>query len=242
MGKVAYFISDVHLHLENIEKELYKEKLLEKLVDQIVQDGTDLFILGDLFDYWFEYKKVIQKDSYRVLPLFYKLKNAGVKIHYIIGNHDFYHRDFFEKEFGATLYEDTLTIEIDGNKFFLAHGDGMIKNDTGYKILKFFLRNKIIQKIAYFIHPDFLLFLAINSSKASRNYTTKKDYGEIDGLKEIASEKISKENYKYVIMGHAHNLEKVEIHNGLYVNLGSWITQPVYCKYSNGNLELFNLE
>ncbi len=242
MGRVSYFISDVHLHLEDREKELYKEKLFEKFINLVCEDGTDLFILGDLFDYWFEYKKVIQKDSYRVLSLFYKLKEKNIKIHYLIGNHDFYHNNIFQDEFGATLYEDPIEVEIDGYKFFLAHGDGMIKNDTGYKILKFFLRNKYIQKLAYIIHPDFLLNLAIHSSRASRKYTTKKNYGEIDGLKEIAKQKIENENFKYVIMGHAHNLEKISIGDGTYINLGSWITKPVYCKFYQGNLELLEME
>lgn len=241
-NKAVYFISDLHLHLEDREKELQKEKLLEKLFEQITIDGSDLYIIGDLFDYWFEYEKVVQKDSYRVLYLFYKLATSGVKIHYIIGNHDFYHYDLFEKEFNAKLYEDNVTTYINGKKLFLSHGDGMIPNDTGYKVLKFFLRNKIIQKIASYIHPDFLLKLAIASSKASRKYTNQKNYGEIDGLLLLAENKIINENYDFVIMGHSHSFEYKQIQKGVYVNLGSWINQPLYAKFHNNSIETIILK
>ncbi|MBI3123441.1 MAG: UDP-2,3-diacylglucosamine diphosphatase [Ignavibacteriales bacterium] len=230
--KTYFFISDVHLGLqkENLEKE--KEKLLVDFLKFAESNCDELFIVGDLFDYWFEYKRVIQKGFIRTLGALASFRDTGKEIHYIIGNHDFLHKDFFEKEIGAKVYEEEIITELNGSKFFIAHGDGLMAGDNGYKMLKKVLRNKFIQRVYSIIHPDLGIKIASGSSKASRDYTSTKNYGEFSGLLDTAKMLINKE-YDYVVFGHSHRRTIEKIDNGMYVNLGTWLKKPCYGKFTN---------
>ncbi|KAF0142678.1 MAG: UDP-2 3-diacylglucosamine hydrolase [Stygiobacter sp.] len=230
--KTYFFISDVHLGLqkENLEKE--KEKLLVDFLKFAESNCDELFIVGDLFDYWFEYKRVIQKGFIRTLGALASFRDTGKEIHYIIGNHDFLHKDFFEKEIGAKVYEEEIITELNGSKFFIAHGDGLMAGDNGYKMLKKVLRNKFIQRVYSIIHPDLGIKIASGSSKASRDYTSTKNYGEFSGLLDTAKILINKE-YDYVVFGHSHRRTIEKIDNGMYVNLGTWLKKPCYGKFTN---------
>jgi len=240
VDKVYFFISDIHLGLQNKSEENEKEKKLVNFLKYAEDNCDELFIVGDLFDYWFEYKRVYQKGFYRTLTALKSLSEKNIKLHYFIGNHDFLHRDFFEKEFGAILYHNGLSAELDGKKFFIAHGDGMVSNDTGYKILKWILRNNFFQWLYSLLHPDFGIAIASRTSKSSRVYTDKKDYGEIDGLFEAAKKKID-EGFDYVLFGHLHKRFFVTYKNGTYINLGSWLTKPCYGIFKNKNFEIVDL-
>ena len=228
--KTYFFISDIHLGLHDYSTEKDKEKLLVDFIKYATTSCDELYIVGDLFDYWFEYKRVIQKGFIRTLAVLAEFADSGKQIHYIIGNHDFLHRDFFEKDIGAKIYHDPVDIELNGKKFFMGHGDGLVKNDTGYKILKKILRNKTLQKFYSLIHPDIGIKLASHTSKTSRGYTSKKNYGTVDGLIETAKVKTS-EGYDYVIFGHSHEKSLQKYGGGYYINLGSWLEQPCYGKY-----------
>jgi len=227
VSKQYLFISDIHLGLQAKEVEQEKEKLLVKFLEFAESNCDELFIVGDLFDYWFEYKRVYQKGFFRTLTALKKLTDKGIKIHYFIGNHDFLHRDFFEKEIGAKMYKDAIEFSLNEKKFFIGHGDGMVENDTGYKILKWVLRNKVTQWMYSKLHPDFGIWLASRTSKSSREYTTKKDYGEVDGLFETAKKKID-QGSDYVIFGHLHKKVFKNYKEGSYINLGSWLDEPCY--------------
>ena len=229
--KNYFFISDIHLGLQSPEVEREKEKKLIAFLDNAKVNCDELFIIGDLFDYWFEYKRVIQKGFIQTLAKLKELSESGISIHYIIGNHDFLHRDFFEKEIGAILYRDSLEVKINGKKFLLAHGDGLVKNDLGYKILKKILRNSLLQKIYSLVHPDLGIKIASATSKTSRDYTAGKNYGEVDGLFETAKSKIDS-GFDYVIFGHSHQRSFEKYNNGFYVNLGSWLDQPCYGRFN----------
>jgi UDP-2,3-diacylglucosamine hydrolase len=234
-----FFISDIHLGLKNREEEKQKEDLLVKFLQFAKVNCDELFILGDLFDYWFEYKRVYQKGFFRTLAALKEMTDSGVKIHYIIGNHDFMHRDFFEKEIGANLYENDIITVLNESKFYLAHGDGLVKKDLGYKILKKILRNKFIQRMYSIIHPDLGIALASRTSKSSRDYTSKKDFGEGDGLFSFAKEKID-EGFDYVLLGHLHRRSLKQHKNGFYINLGSWLDAPCYGVYNNNKFEIID--
>ncbi|MFB3058072.1 MAG: UDP-2,3-diacylglucosamine diphosphatase, partial [Ignavibacteriaceae bacterium] len=203
MNKRYLFISDQHLGLQTKEIEIKKERLLVKFLKFAEDNCDELFLVGDLFDYWFEYKRVYQKGFFRTLTALQDVAEKGIQIHYFIGNHDFLHHDFFSKEFGAVMYEGSLDVLLNEKRFYIAHGDGLVKNDIGYKILKVVLRNKIIQKMYSLLHPDIGIAIASNTSKSSRDYTNKKDYGEIDGMFDAAKNKID-EGFDYVILGHSH--------------------------------------
>jgi UDP-2,3-diacylglucosamine hydrolase len=135
------------------------------------------------------------------------------------------------------MYENPISITLNNKKFFIGHGDGMVKNDLGYKILKVILRNKLIQKFYSWIHPDIGVSIASSTSKSSRDYTSQKDYGEEDGLFEAAKMKIDG-GYDYVLLGHLHRRCFLNYKNGVYINLGSWLDAPCYGKFENNKFEI----
>lgn len=237
MNKVYYFISDIHLGLQKKDIEEQKERLLVKFLNFAQNNCDELFVVGDLFDYWFEYKRVYQKGFFRTLTALQDLTENGIKVHYFIGNHDFMHSDFFKDEIGVILYENSLTISLNDKKFFIAHGDGLVKNDYGYLILKKILRNKTLQTFYSWIHPDIGISLASRTSKSSREYTSKKDYGEEDGLFDSAKLKID-QGYDYVLFGHLHQRMFKEYKQGYYINLGSWLDNPCYGVFRNNKFEI----
>ena len=226
MSKV-YFISDTHFGFNEYELEKPLIQKFEDLCSLICKDKSSLYILGDLFDYWFEYKSVVQKYAYRILTCLEKMSENGVKITYIIGNHDFAHKDLFERQLKINLSENPVTQFINGKKFLLAHGDGLIGNDTGYKILKSIVRNKRLQSLYSKLHPNIGIGLARYFSKKSRHHTSEKYQGENDYLYQFAEKKIE-EGYDYVVMGHSHKFRFELINNGYYINLGSWLIKPAF--------------
>lgn len=232
MNKTYFFISDVHLGLQSKDIELKKERLLVDFLHYAKENCDELFIAGDLFDYWFEYRRVYQKGFFRTLTALQDLTESGKKVHYFIGNHDFFHNGFFENEIGLKLYQNPEEFRLNGYRFFVGHGDGLVKNDLGYNILKAILRNRFTQFLYSLIHPDLGVALASRTSRSSRDYTSKKDYGENDGLFDAAKVKID-EGYEYVLFGHLHKRQFKKYNNGFYINLGSWISEPCYGKFTD---------
>ncbi len=237
MRGAYYFFSDVHLGLESPEKEKLKESRLTEFLQSIREDAKEIFIAGDLFDCWIEYKYVVPKGYYRLFTKISELTESGVKINYIAGNHDFWKGDFFKDEFGIDICHTHIEREIDGKKFFIHHGDGFAHNDTGYRILKKILRNKLSQRLYSMIHPTIGIRLAKGTSETSRKHTSVKDYSEKDGLKDRAFEMLES-GFDYVIMGHRHKPKMLEHANGYYINLGDWIDHFSYGVYKEGKFEL----
>jgi UDP-2,3-diacylglucosamine hydrolase len=234
-----FFISDLHLGLQNKEAEEKKELKLIEFLEFINKKGNILFILGDLFDYWFEYKYVLQKGYFNIFTKLKNLTDNGVTVYYLIGNHDFFHRDFFEKYLNIKIIKTEYEYNFMGKRFFLGHGDGLVKKDTGYKILKKVLRNKFFQFLFYLIHPDLGITIARNTSKTSREYTEYKDYGETDGLFETAKKKIE-QGFDFVVFGHSHTRDSKFYNGGQYINLGTWLSRPCYATLKDNKLEIID--
>ncbi len=240
MKESYLFISDIHLGLQSKEIERKKERLLVKFLELAKDEAKELFIVGDLFDYWFEYKRVYQKGFFRTLTALQDITEAGVKLHYFIGNHDFMHHDFFKEQIGAIVYDNPIERVLNDKKFFIGHGDGLVKNDTGYNILKKIMRNKMLQNLYSWIHPDIGIGIASSTSKSSREHTAKKDYGEIDGLFDAARNKIDA-GFDFVIFGHLHQRQYEQYKNGSYINLGSWLDAPCYGIFNDNKFEIIDL-
>ncbi len=237
MKNSYYFISDIHFGLLNKEEEDERELKFVEFLYSIQDSASELYILGDLFDYWFEYKRVMQKGYFRTFTALNDLVKSGTKIHYLIGNHDFMHRDFFEKEVGVKLHQAEIEIELDNKKFYLGHGDGLVKNDFGYLVLKKIFRSRIAQTLYSLIHPNLGIKIAKGTSKTSRNHTGNKDYGEGDGLFEFAKIKF-KQGFDFVILGHTHQKRVEKFENKIYANLGTWLEKPVYGIYENEKFDI----
>lgn len=237
MNDAYYFFSDVHLGLESYEKEKLKESKVIEFLTEAGKDAKEIYIVGDLFDYWIEYKEVIPKGYYKLFTKISELKDKGIVIYYIAGNHDFWRGDYFEKEFGIEICHTHIEKEIEGKRFFIHHGDGFAHNDFGYKIIKKILRSKISQKLYSIIHPDVGIKLAKATSGSSRQHTSTKDYSQEDGMKQFAKKKID-EGFNYVIMGHRHIPQMTTFGNGYYINLGDWIDFFSYGIFKNNKFEL----
>jgi UDP-2,3-diacylglucosamine hydrolase len=235
--KKFYFISDAHLGLGPRDVERAKETRLIEFFREIRNDAAELFIVGDLFDAWFEYRSVIPKGFHRLLAALDELTAHGIAVHYLVGNHDFWIRDYFRDELGMKTYRDAFSLTAYGKKVYLHHGDGVSNNDTGYKILKTILRNPFSIWLYSWLHPDLGVLLAATSSKKSRHYTSQKDYGEEDGMVAFARKKID-EGFDIVIMGHRHHPIMKDLGGGIYVNLGDWITHCSYAELSDRGITL----
>lgn len=237
MRDAYYFFSDVHLGLESGEKEKLKESRLIEFLTEAEKDAKEIFIVGDLFDCWIEYKQVVPKGYYRLFTKISELVDSGIRINYIAGNHDFWKGDYFKEEFGIEICHTHIEREIEGKKFFIHHGDGFAHNDTGYRIIKKILRSRLSQVLYAMIHPDLGIKIAKGTSESSRSHTDTKDYSERDGMKEYAFRKID-EGFDYVIMGHRHRPLLMKHDRGAYVNLGDWIEFFTYGVFRNGEFEL----
>lgn len=226
-----YFISDAHLGLGSRAEEKNKETKLIAFLNEIRNDADEVYIVGDLFDAWFEYRTVIPKGFHRLFATFDEMIRDGIAIHYLAGNHDYWIRDFFRDELGMHTHHHPFEVSANGKKIYIHHGDGVMSNDTGYRILKHVLRNKFNIWLYSWLHPDIGLPLARSSSRKSRHYTSQKDYGDEEGMLLFAKQKIE-EGYDIVIMGHRHRPLLKPIGNGTYINLGDWITHCTYAEIS----------
>ena len=236
MAKV-YFISDAHLGLGSREEEREKERRLIAFLDEIRRDANQLFIVGDLFDAWFEYRTVIMRGFHRLLAKLDECTEQGIAIHYLAGNHDYWMKDFFSDELRMKTYHEPFETIIDGKKVFIHHGDGLSNNDAGYRILKKILNSRVNIWLFSWVHPDIGIKIARSSSRKSRHYTSGKDYGGQDGMLTFARKKIE-EGFDVVIMGHRHSPVCTPIGKGFYINLGDWIEHNTYAEMSGGRIEL----
>jgi UDP-2,3-diacylglucosamine hydrolase len=236
-----YFLSDVHLGVGSKEQEALKQKRLTALLDEIGEQKGTLFIVGDLFDFWYEYRHVVPAGHHRIITALENLVEKGIEVSYLAGNHDFAIGRSFSEMLGIQVVRDDLTFQHDGKRFYLYHGDGLALNDRGYRMLKAVLRNRFAQWAFRWIHPDVGIALAHRTSHGSREYTKGKDFGESDGMLAEARSKISN-GMDYVIMGHRHIPAMHELDGGVYVNLGDWIRHYSYGVYTGGKLRLYTLQ
>jgi UDP-2,3-diacylglucosamine hydrolase len=234
-----YFISDVHLGLEPPADEAAKEARLLDLLDDIAADAERLYIIGDLFDFWFEYRHAVPVHGLRVLARLQTMVEAGTEVHYLAGNHDFALGPFISEEVGCVVHPGPFAFGHDDRRFYLHHGDGLAGRDLGYRILKRVLRSGVSQSLWRLVHPDLGFAAARAVSRASRGHTAEKDYGPGDRM-EAALQRLAADGHDVVLMGHTHTPEVRDLAGGTrYVNLGSWLQggRP-WARYAEGTLEV----
>ena len=242
-GKKIYFLSDFHLGAPDYESSLTREKRVVQFLDEIKKDAAVIFILGDLFDFWFEYKKVVPKGFVRILGKLAELTDNGIIIYFFVGNHDMWMNGYFEKELNITVYEDAQEFEFDGKKFLIGHGDGLGPGDHRYKFMKKVFRNQFSQKLFGMLHPSTGIRIADFFSRKSRAAAGKKDEQFLGEEKEwlivFAKQTLKKQHIDFFVFGHRH-LPIVHRLNedSIYINLGDWIKYNSYAIFDNGTLML----
>ena len=241
-GKKIYFSSDFHLGVPNHEESLKREKKIVRWLDMVQKDAYEIFLMGDIFDFWFEYKHAIPKGFTRLQGKIAEITDSGIPVHFFIGNHDMWMFDYFEKELGVIMHRSHGQREIFGKKFFLGHGDGLGPNDKGYKLIKKVFANKFCQWCFARIHPNFGIGMANYWSRKSRakNKEPQKFLGEDrEWLIAYCKRKLEQDHYDFFIFGHRHwPIEHAVSDNSIYINLGDWLQHYTYAVFDGETVEL----
>jgi UDP-2,3-diacylglucosamine hydrolase len=237
-SKKICFVSDAHFGIRFPGHE-DRERLFFNFLEQEAAGWSELYLVGDLFDFWIEYRNAIRTDYVMVLHHLWQVIDKGVAIHYLAGNHDFALGPFLQKTMGITLYPGALSREIQGKRVYLFHGDGLIKRDIGYRILKKLLRNPINQRIYKLLHPDIGIPLGNFVSGSSRKYLNKPLAGKLrDEYRNCARKELA-QGHDVVIFGHIHLPEYIKYPSGIYCNIGSWLKHYTYATMADGELSLW---
>ena len=237
-----YFASDFHLGTPNNNESLKREKKICNWLDEISKDAKEIYLLGDLFDFWFEYKKVIPKGFERLKGKLAHLTDSGIKIHLFVGNHDLWTFGYLESELGLEIHKRGKIVEINNKKFYLAHGDGLGKGNNIYKFLKKIYTNSICQFLFKALPSSIGISLAQFLSKKNKKTQTysREKLGEIN-LIEYCKKVLNNQHVDFFVFGHIHRPCIVNLSpNSKYINLGDWVTQFSYAELSSENLLLKN--
>lgn len=238
-----YFASDFHLGVPNHEESLIREKRIVRWLDEIKNDAKEIYLVGDIFDFWFEYKSVVPKGFVRLQGKIAELVDEGIPIHFFTGNHDMWMFTYFQKELGIQLHRSPITIEHDGKLFYIGHGDGLGPGDKGYKFLKKIFANRFFQWCFARIHPNLGIGIANYSSRKSRAKTGNSDEvflgEEGEWLIQYCKEILQHKKVNYFVFGHRHLPLNIKLtSDSKYINLGEWINYSTYAVYENGDLKL----
>jgi UDP-2,3-diacylglucosamine hydrolase len=236
-----YFLSDLHLGLQDAQAEQEKLKCLDTLFTTIRRDGEVLYLLGDILDYWMEYRHVIPKGFTRFFCMLSGLVESGVKVTWLAGNHDFWLGRFFDDELGVTTLYGLQEVHHDGKCFLIAHGDGLGAGDHGYKMFARFVRNRFNLGLLTAFHPDLATALLKHFSLLSRKHKPVDMKFEPTRLIDFATSLARERDFDYFVCGHNHaeRLQTVHESGSTYVNLGSWIEgRYPYGIYEQGHFRL----
>lgn len=239
--KKIYFASDFHLGVPNAESSLAREKRIVAWLDQIKHDAHSIYLLGDIFDFWFEYKYAIPKGFIRLQGKLAELRDAGLPIYFFTGNHDMWMFDYFEKELGIVIYREPQILQVNDLKILVGHGDGL-GDTSNYVLLKKIFASKICQWIFARIHPNLGIKIANAWSRQSRianNEKEKFNSEEDEFLLNFCKTTEQKEHHDFYIFGHRHLPLDLKVgENSRYINLGEWVYANTYAVLSNDNVAL----
>jgi Uncharacterized protein conserved in bacteria len=241
--KKIYFLSDFHLGAPDHATSLVREKKIVQFLDEIQHDAEQIFIVGDMFDFWYEYRTVVPRGYVRLLGKLAQITDAGIPVHFFVGNHDMWMRNYFQQELNIPVYFEPKTFEFHNKKFYIGHGDGLGPGDHGYKMLKKIFRNPVCQWLFGILPPYIGMGLANWSSRRSRAVTGNTDeqfFGEEgEWLITYCKEVLEKQHFDYLIFGHRHLPIDFLLKGGSrYINLGDWIRYYTYAVFDGQQLQL----
>jgi len=246
-GKKIYFLSDFHLGAPNEQESRKREDRLVRFLNHAKQDAAAIFVVGDIFDFWFEYKTVVPKGFVRILGCLAQISDEGIPIHIFTGNHDLWMQDYFEKELNAKVYFEPHEFQFASKRFLIGHGDGLGPGDQGYKFLKKIFTNPICQWLFRWIHPDIGIQVANYFSGQSRLKTGSSDEIFLGEDKEwliiYTKQKAKEVDVDYFIFGHRHYALDFQINEKTsYINLGDWIRLNTYGVFDGQSMQLVKWE
>jgi len=245
--KKIYFASDQHFGVPNLQESRKREEKFIRWLDGIKKDAQILFLMGDLFDFWHEWKYVVPKGYIRVLGKIAELKDSGIAIYFFVGNHDLWMKNYFEEELGIPVYFEKRYYEISDKKFLLAHGDGLGPGDKGYKRMKKIFTNPLAQWAFRWLHPDIAMRIANYMSQKNKLISGVEDQKFLGEDKEFliqySKEKLKTEDIDYFVFGHRHLPLIFDLEKGAkYINLGDWIVYFTYGVYDGRSFEVKKFE
>ena len=235
-NKKIYFASDQHLGAPTPQSSLPREKKFVAWLNVIKEDAGAVFLLGDLFDFWFEYKTVVPKGFVRVLGKLAELKDAGIAIYFFVGNHDLWMRDYFQKELDIPVFHQPQEFDINGKLFLIGHGDGLGPGDYGYKRMKKVFTFPFFKWLFRWLHPDIGVRLGHYFSVKNKLISGDEDAQflgeENEWLALYCKRKLTEKHYDFFIFGHRHLPLEIELNStSKYINLGDWIQYFTYGEF-----------
>jgi len=241
--KKIYFASDFHLGVPSHASSLERERRICKWLDNIKADAQEVYLVGDIFDFWYEYKYTVPKGQVRLLGKIAALTDAGIPVHFFVGNHDLWMKDYFTEELGVSVHHEPITRTYNNKVFYIGHGDGMGPGDTGYKLLRRVFASKTCQWLFSRLHPNFAFAIARLSSKRSRTVTGDSDEkflgAENEWLYLFCRDYLKTHKVDYFVFGHRHLPLDLDVDGkARYVNLGDWIKYYTYAVFDGEKLEL----
>ncbi|MCF7805078.1 MAG: UDP-2,3-diacylglucosamine diphosphatase [Candidatus Marinimicrobia bacterium] len=226
MANALYFISDLHFHVDPTPQDQEKLHQLRRLAERMFDDAAQLFIVGDLYDFWFEYKYAIPRHHLEVIEIIRELVRAGIEVHYLSGNHDYWIGEFWEEQVGVYIHPEPMELEFGDKRLWICHGDGVLADDKGYRFLKKILRHPLAIRLFRLLHPDWGFRLAKHVSSTSRKYNKFDLERNRNLLRRVYHEYVKTvfaEGYDYVVMGHLHHPHIHTEQGQTFVNLGDWL-------------------
>ncbi len=246
-GKKIYFASDFHLGAPNQATSLEREMRIIRWLDSIEEDAHTIFLVGDIFDFWFEYKNTIPKGFIRFQGKLAALKDAGIEIIFFTGNHDLWMFQYFTEQLCIPVYRTPQRYVINGTSFLIGHGDGLGPGDNTYKFLKKVFENKLCQWLFAWLHPNIGVSMASSWSNHSRASNAEKNeekfLGEREHLWQYSKTTEAQQHHDYYVFGHRHlfmNLKVAE--NSRYLNLGEWVSLNSFCSFDGIHIKLNQFE
>ncbi|WP_167964435.1 UDP-2,3-diacylglucosamine diphosphatase [Saonia flava] len=242
-GKKVYFASDNHLGAPTMEQSLPREKKFVAWLDKIKEDAGVIFLMGDLFDFWFEYKTVVPKGFTRTLGKLAELSDVGIPIYYFVGNHDLWMNGYFEEELNIPVFHEPQQFRINNTSFFIGHGDGLGPGDKGFKRMKKVFTNPFSKWLFRWLHPDLGVklgqYLSVKNKLISGDEDIKFLGEENEWLVQYAKRKLEDLHYDYFIFGHRHLPLEIDLNEkSKYINLGDWIIHYTYAVFDGNTLNL----
>ena len=242
-GKKVYFVSDHHFGLPNPTESLAREKKFVRWLDEKQKDAAAIFILGDMFDVWYEYKRAIPKGFVRVLGKLAELTDKGIPIYFFVGNHDMWMLDYLEKELNIPIFFEPEIFQINDRKVYIGHGDGLGPGDKNYKLLKKVFKNRLAQWAFRWLHPDIGLRLAQYLSKENKLISGEYDdqfYHKDEWLYQYCQNYLQQDsNIDYFIFGHRHLALEMPLNNqSVYYNTGDWLVHFSHLEFDGDKMSL----